>query len=174
MKQHLLGFVTRPGTAPRARPRRHRRGMRLFWREGRLVPQVIEQKIVNAILRYMAYAGIPGVHHRNTGRICHRPDGSLYFGRDSFNQAGAADIICAWKGWAVAVEVKSAKGFVRPEQKNWLSRWREKGGGISIIVRSLDEFISFVEKLPNHPVKICDGIPLQSNRQSSHLLQQPE
>lgn len=52
---------------------------------------------------------------------------------------GVSDIIGAWKGWALAIEVKALKGKVTPEQESFLRCWSTRGKGISIIARSLED-----------------------------------
>lgn len=53
--------------------------------------------------------------------------------------AGMADIIGAWKGWALAIEVKTEKGKVSPEQEAFLAGWSIRGKGISIVARCLED-----------------------------------
>lgn len=49
---------------------------------------------------------------------------------------GVADLIGIWRGWPLAIEVKTPTGVVTPEQTLWLSAW-ERHGGKAFIFRSL-------------------------------------
>jgi len=51
---------------------------------------------------------------------------------------GVADILGIWQGKPLAIEVKSARERLTPEQRLFLERFRAEGG-ISILARSIDD-----------------------------------
>jgi hypothetical protein len=53
---------------------------------------------------------------------------------------GVADLIGIWRGWPLAIEVKTPEGKVSPEQHNWLAGW-EKHGGKAFVFRSVDDAV---------------------------------
>jgi hypothetical protein len=53
---------------------------------------------------------------------------------------GIPDIIGIWRGKPLAVEIKSERGVLSSNQKEFLRRWREEGG-IAIVARTLDDVI---------------------------------
>lgn len=55
-----------------------------------------------------------------------------------FGVPGQPDILGTFRGRAVGIEVKSAKGTQRREQKLWQAQWI-RGGGIYVLARSLDD-----------------------------------
>lgn len=105
-----------------------------------------EQNIVQSISHYLSLMHIPYAHIRNSGNIIHR-DGKVIFGRTQFSQPGISDFIACVESIGLAIEVKSRKGKVRPEQERWLKNWEEKGKGQSLVARSLEDVISKVESI---------------------------
>jgi hypothetical protein len=59
---------------------------------------------------------------------------------------GFPDLIGCANGRALAIEVKSATGRQRPDQRQWQSRW-EQCGGIYILARDIDATIARVKSL---------------------------
>lgn len=53
-------------------------------------------------------------------------------------EAGAADLIGCYRGYPVAIEVKTGKGRQSPTQKEWAERWRS-AGGIYAVARSYED-----------------------------------
>lgn len=53
---------------------------------------------------------------------------------------GVADLIGIWRGWPLAIEVKTPTGVVSPEQRVWLEAW-QRHGGQAFIFRSVKEAI---------------------------------
>lgn len=98
----------------------------------------------------MTWLGLRNILHvrvRNSGTIIHGK-GGVFFGRDRYarQQNGVADIL-AWKGGkAYAIELKSAVGRLRPEQKAWLDRFTEEGG-IAFVARSLDDVLRVLDPI---------------------------
>lgn len=55
---------------------------------------------------------------------------------------GASDIIGAYRGRAVAIETKRAKGgTLRKSQEDFQAAW-ERAGGVYLVVRSVDETLA--------------------------------
>lgn len=106
-----------------------------------------EQAIVTAILQLLRYKGIPHTHVRNTGRIVGGGNRPIRFMHDPLAVKGVADIIACWKGRAIAIEVKSATGRVRPEQIQWLRDW-EKNGGLAMVARSVGAVEAWLDHMP--------------------------
>ena len=95
-----------------------------------------EGMIKNLIMDYLN--AIPGCYARTVQL------GSI--GGRSNSSKGMADIIGSYKGWALAIEVKTAKGKLSSEQEAFLAAWRVRGGGISIVARCLED----VEQVLKH------------------------
>jgi len=87
-----------------------------------------EQKVVDAILRH-----VKGER---------RPDTFLY--RVSTGRTGWPDLLGAYHGRPLVVEVKQPGREPRPEQAAWLERL-QAGGYVAIVAHSLDEFLERVQ-----------------------------
>ena len=94
-----------------------------------------EGAIKNLIMDYLN--AIPGCYARTVqlGGI----------GGRSNSSKGMADIIGSYKGWALAIEVKTAKGKLRPEQEAFLAGWAIRGNGIAIVARCLEDVIAVLK-----------------------------
>lgn len=110
------------------------------------LPAGNEQGILTAILTLLRFRGIPHSHVRNSGRIIHGRNG-IFFGATPMGQRGVADILACYKGRALAIEVKSAVGKVRPEQVEWLREW-QKSGGLALVARSVGAVEAFLDTMP--------------------------
>lgn len=55
---------------------------------------------------------------------------------------GVSDIICCFKGRFIAIEVKSPKDKLSPEQEGFIASVRHCGG-LAVVVRSFEEFLAF-------------------------------
>lgn len=64
--------------------------------------------------------------------------------RSKYLPNGIADIIGIWKGRPLAIEVKTPKGIVSDEQKEFLQTFNERGG-IGFVARNLDDVIRKLE-----------------------------
>lgn len=102
-----------------------------------------EQALSNAVMNYLSIKGILHYKVRNTGSIIHKRGGGICYGRDKYaiTQRGAPDILAWDNGKSYGFELKSSTGKVRPEQEEWLSRFRDEGG-IGMVVRTLDEVMN--------------------------------
>jgi hypothetical protein len=105
-----------------------------------------EQQLVHQTMQWLELKGILHYRTRTSGTMIHTPRG-MVFGRDKYfrSQKGCPDIL-AWRaGKAYALELKSQKGRVTPEQSAWIDRF-EREGFTARVVRSLDEVIAVFEK----------------------------
>lgn len=58
--------------------------------------------------------------------------------KSPYRKKGVSDILGSWKGRFLAIEVKTPKNYLTPEQKAFLEEVRVKGG-IGILARSIDD-----------------------------------
>lgn len=65
---------------------------------------------------------------------------------DPFSQKGTSDILGIWAGKMLCIEVKSAKGRLSPEQKQFLSEMANLGA-ICLVARSLEDVIAVFDAL---------------------------
>ncbi len=56
---------------------------------------------------------------------------------------GVLDIIAAYKGRAIAIEVKTPSGRLEESQKEFIEGWTRRGGGVALVARSLDDVINY-------------------------------
>lgn len=97
-------------------------------------PTIKESAIVSQCIQWLWAKGCY-VWRNNTGG--YRPEGSKSFIK--FGTRGSADIIGVNpSGRFIGIECKSAKGTLKPEQKLFGDRIKEKGG-IYIVARSIDD-----------------------------------
>lgn len=68
---------------------------------------------------------------------------------------GLADILGVFKGWFIAIEVKSAKGKVSADQAKFLTQIRNNGGH-AIVARSVDTVIEYLTHLEKVKLKEDD------------------
>jgi hypothetical protein len=66
---------------------------------------------------------------------------------------GVSDIVGAWKGKALAIEVKRPGEDVTEEQVSFLSCWKIRGGGISIVARCLEDVIQVLKAVDEREKK---------------------
>lgn len=103
-----------------------------------------EKEIQDSIIQWLTIVKI--FHYRqNTGGMLKeytRKDGSTSKSMVRFGVKGASDIVCVVKGMYIAIEVKDHKGKQSPDQVEF-QRALEAEGGRYILVRSLDEVMSF-------------------------------
>jgi penicillin-binding protein-related factor A (putative recombinase) len=69
--------------------------------------------------------------------------------RNPFHRKGVSDILGIWRGRPLAIEVKSAKGYASPEQKQFIKDFTE-AGGIAFIARSVEDVEQFLME-PSRP-----------------------
>lgn len=103
-----------------------------------------EKTIENHILIYLKSRGIFAWKNQSVGVF--DPVKKIYRkSKNPFHLNGTSDIIGIYKGKMLAIEVKSNRGVVSEEQKEFINNIN-KLGGIAFIARSLDDV---VEKLSN-------------------------
>jgi penicillin-binding protein-related factor A (putative recombinase) len=107
---------------------------------------MLEKNIENQILIYLRTRGVlawktktVGTYDVKLGRF--RKSSPLY-------RKGVSDIIGIYNGLPIAIEVKSAKGRLSPEQELFISDF-VKHGGRALIARSLEHVIKFLEIMDN-------------------------
>lgn len=64
--------------------------------------------------------------------------------KSKFQRLGFPDLIFWYKGKSFSIELKTAKGRVKPEQQAWLNDLSEQGVQVSIC-RSVEEFTDFLK-----------------------------
>ena len=57
---------------------------------------------------------------------------------DPHRVRGVSDLIGIWKGYPLAIEVKSERGRLTDHQERFLIQWRD-AGGIGLVARSIDD-----------------------------------
>ena len=65
-----------------------------------------------------------------------------------FSEKGSSDILGIWGGRMLCIEVKSRRGTLRPEQKEFLDIMG-KLGAITILARSLEDVLGALVAVPN-------------------------
>ena len=90
-----------------------------------------EKLIVNAIIKYLKALD---------NCFCFKEHGGIY------GTAGIPDIICCLKGRFIAFEVKTESGRETELQKATIKKIN-KAGGISEVVRSVDEVKEILQKI---------------------------
>lgn len=114
------------------------RGLRLY--KGKLYNR--EQDLVQGALDYLSRIGFAPIHHRNVGAILRR-GGKIMFGKQKTSQRGIADVILAYRGIPLAIEVKASDGKVDPDQAEWLMKWQAPPNyGKVIIMQSMDDLVN--------------------------------
>lgn len=77
-------------------------------------------------------------------------------GKRTNNSKGMSDIIGSYKGWALAIEVKTDKGKVSAEQEAFLAGWTIRGKGIGIVARSLDDVVMILKNVEARSVSASE------------------
>lgn len=102
-----------------------------------------EATLIRACMEYLTLRGFL-VLRNNAGLIVLREKDRTRAVR--MGMKGASDIIaCSPGGRFVAIECKSRKGKLTETQREFLDKVR-KTGGIALVVRSVDELISFFKE----------------------------
>ena len=107
------------------------------------VPRTISEKSIEvSILEWLKLKGIFAWKVENGG-VYNQKRGVHIFSRT--RTPGVADIIGIYNGKALAIEVKSEKGRLSDQQKDFLNRF-ELEGGIVIVARSIEDVSSGLAK----------------------------
>ncbi|GMO63128.1 MAG: hypothetical protein Ta2A_10120 [Treponemataceae bacterium] len=100
-----------------------------------MVKQTLEHEIKDAIVRYLKKQGF---YVLNLASGCVKTARGQFI---RFGEKGAADLICCMPdGRFAAIEVKSPKGRLSPEQKQWLANI-ESRHGLVVVARSVEDVI---------------------------------
>ena len=75
-------------------------------------------------------------------RGCYRANHS------KFSEKGSSDILGIWDGRMLCIEVKSRRGTLRPEQREFLETMG-KLGAITILARSLEDVLTSLVRVPD-------------------------
>jgi len=105
-----------------------------------------EKEIQNQILEYLYNRGI-FCWRQNTIGVFDERRGCYIKNRSRFAIKGVSDILGVLpKGRILAIEVKSRKGKVSPEQEEFLKKVLQQGG-VAILARSLEDVIAELDYL---------------------------
>ena len=107
-------------------------------------PFASEQQILNSIIDFLSFQNVPFAHVRNTGSIARKGE-NVFFAKPRNCQKGVSDIIACYRGYPVAIEVKTEKAKLSEDQSAWLSKWGKNGGDV-IVARSLDDVVEYFKR----------------------------
>jgi len=97
-----------------------------------------EQEIKNSILDYLSWKRECFVWPNDSVGI-YDPIRKIYRKKNSkFHIRGVSDILGIFRERALAIEVKTQKGKVSPEQLEFISKFN-KSGGIAFVARSVED-----------------------------------
>lgn len=96
-----------------------------------------EGRVRNEICSYLAIHRVMFFIHDSVG-IYSEARGRFLANRSPYRLKGVADILGIYRGFPLAIEVKSARGKLSEHQAYFLDRWRE-AGGIAIVARSVED-----------------------------------
>jgi hypothetical protein len=102
-----------------------------------------EHQIQSQILDYLHLRNI-FAWRNNTGGFANFSKGKKYFVR--YGLKGSGDIFSVYKGKFISIEVKSWKGIVSDEQKDFMEKINSNGG-IAFIARNIDDVIKVYRNL---------------------------
>lgn len=97
-----------------------------------------ESAIQRSILDALMYMGILAWRNNVAPIPIRRGRQIIGIRRADQHTIGMPDILCVIRGHLIGLEVKSAIGKQRPEQKEWQEKL-EKAGGTYAVVRSLED-----------------------------------
>lgn len=95
-----------------------------------------EKEIENSILDYLTLRGIFAFKIERTGIFDPRIGGFRAKGRRW--KKGVSDIVGIFQKRPFAIEVKSKKGKLSPDQNNFIMEWRQNGG-FAWVARSVED-----------------------------------
>lgn len=99
---------------------------------------MLEKEIENQILHYLMGRGVFAFKVERQGTF--DPRRGVYRRKSGLWKKGVSDIIGIYKKRPLAIEVKSEKGRLRPDQNEFILEWRSEGG-FAFVARSVDEVI---------------------------------
>lgn len=103
-----------------------------------------ERAIQNEICSYLKSLGAFVFIHDSVG-IYDVKRGCFRVNRSSHRIRGVADILGIFKGYPLAVEVKTKTGKLSEHQREFLESWR-RAGGIGLVARSVDDCHSEIQR----------------------------
>jgi len=111
----------------------------------------LEKGIENLILRFLNKLGVFCWKNQSVG--IYDPVKKTYRrNHNAHHIKGVSDILGVVEGKFLAIEVKSAKGVLSPEQRVFIARINQEGG-IAFVARSVDQVARELYKhFPNHPI----------------------
>lgn len=111
---------------------------------------MLEKEIENQIFDFLRTIGVYCWKNQSVGifdptkKVFRKPKGKNHLN-------GTSDILGIIQGRMLAIEVKSEKGVLRPEQRIFITRVNDEGG-IAFVTRSLENCIENLLKFfPNNP-----------------------
>lgn len=110
-----------------------------------------ESVIESQILGYLKMKGIFAWKVKTVGT--YDPKIGRFRKRNPLYRVGVSDIIGIFQGRPLAIEVKSAKGSLSPEQRRFLDEFRDNGG-LTLVARSLESVMEFIELCQNFPQSV--------------------
>lgn len=107
-------------------------------------PDLKERDIEKLILDWLnAQPGCKAWKNKSMGTF--DPTRGIYRANHSkYSEKGTSDILGIWRGKMLCIEVKSRRGVLRPEQKEFLRVMGELGA-IAILARSLEDVLPWLE-----------------------------
>lgn len=123
---------------------RSRRGSRESKRNSidspKQLPDLKEKEIEKLILEWLnAQPGCKAWKNKSMGTF--DPVKRIYRANHSrFSEKGSSDILGIWQGKMLCIEVKSRRGTLRPEQKDFLETM-DSFGAITLVARSLHDVV---------------------------------
>jgi penicillin-binding protein-related factor A (putative recombinase) len=105
----------------------------------------IKEQWIETQIRH--YLGLKGVFHWKAKTVGTYDPTKKVFRKNAGYMKGVSDILGIWQGKFFAIEVKTPKGRVSPEQKVFLARFQEEGG-IAFVARSVEDVKSWIERKP--------------------------
>ena len=99
--------------------------------------ELTEKQIENAILDYLTF--LPGMYFKNNSVGIYDPVKKVHRKPSKYHRNGVSDILgCDGNGSFVAIEVKTKKGRLSENQKQFIKEVNENGG-IAFVARSVDD-----------------------------------
>ena len=100
---------------------------------------MLEKEIEVQILHYLVGRQILAFKVERQGTF--DPRKGVFRRKTGVWKKGVSDIIGIYRKRPLAIEVKSAKGRLMPEQNDFILEWRSEGG-FAFVARSLDDVIT--------------------------------
>lgn len=116
----------------------------------------LEKAIENQILHYLHMTGVFAWKNQSTG--IYDPSKKTFRRRSKFQINGVSDILCCYKGYFVAIEVKAEKGRLTESQVEFISKINANGG-FAFTARSVEDvklaFKRIEDQLKTQPERLA-------------------